>query len=124
MNKINILIKFLGLVFLMAGLHRIYYKTQREEEMNILLKLPKYTDFLIMLIEISAGILLIMDCYVINVLYILLIMTSLGLLLLLYNHYEKILNTYNELFTLKADSLSVFLHITYIIIMIYIILVI
>jgi hypothetical protein len=44
---------------------------------------------------------------------------TIGTLLLLVNNWEKILSTYNQLFTLNDSSLSVCIHITYIIILIH-----
>jgi len=117
---IFILEKFIGLVFLLAGIHRIFFKKQREYEVNTLLKLPKYTDYFIILFEIIAGIIIIFNLtgkkYA---LWTLIIGASIGTLLLMYNNFPKIFNTYNQLFTLKDSSLSVFLHITYIVILIY-----
>jgi uncharacterized membrane protein YphA (DoxX/SURF4 family) len=115
-----ILEKFIGLVFLLAGIHRIFLKEQREYEVNTLLKLPKYTDYFIIIFEIIAGIIIIFNLSGKNyALWTVTIGASIGTLLLMYNNFPKILSTYNELFSLKDSSLSVCLHITYIVILIY-----
>ena len=115
-----ILEKFIGLVFLLAGIHRIFLKEQREYEVNTLLKLPKYADYFIILFEIIAGIIIIFNLSVKNyALWTVIIGVSIGTLLLMYNNFPKILSTYNELFTLKDSSLSVCIHLTYIVILIY-----
>ena len=123
MENIILLIKFIGIVFFSAGIHRIFYKSQREYEIYNLLNLPKYTDILILIFEIVGGIILLFDLkYVKETLIALLVFCSMGVLLLLINNFDKIMSTYNELFTLKADSLSFFLHITYLLIIVYILL--
>ena len=103
-----ILEKFIGLVFLLAGIHRIFLKEQREYEIKTLLKLPKYTDYFIILIEIIVGIIIIFNLPGKKYgLWTITIITSVGTLLLLYNNLSKILTTYNNLFTLNESSLSV-----------------
>ena len=115
-----ILEKFIGLVFLLAGIHRIFLKEQREYEAYTLLKLPKYSEYFIIIMEIVAGCIILFNLpgksYA---LWTVTIGATIGTLLLLINNFSKILSTYNDLFTLKESSLSVCVHITYIIILIY-----
>ncbi len=116
-----ILEKFIGLVFLLAGLHRIFLKNRREYEAYTLLKLPKYTDYLIILIEIVAGLIIIFNLpgkYF--ALLIVAFIAIVGTLVLLYHNFDDIMETYNDLFTLNKNSLSVCLHVTYIVILFYI----
>jgi|LauGreDrversion4_2_1035121.scaffolds.fasta_scaffold316980_1 uncharacterized membrane protein YphA (DoxX/SURF4 family) len=115
-----ILEKFIGFVFLLAGVHRIFLKEQREYEAYKLLKLPKYSDYGIILMEIIAGLIIIFGLPGKTfALWTVAIGATIGTLLLLVNNWEKILSTYNQLFTLNDSSLSVCIHITYIIILIH-----
>ena len=117
---VNILEKFIGLVFLLAGLHRIIIKDRREYEAYTMLKLPKYSDYLIIIIEILCGVIILFDLS--GKYYALLtvaIMASIGTFLLLINNFDEIIGTYFDLFTLNKNSLSVCIHLTYIIILIH-----
>ncbi len=115
-----ILEKIIGMVFLLAGLHRIFLKDKREYEAYILLKLPIYSDFAIIAMEIIAGIIIVFNFpgkyYAILTITI---CTIIGILLLLLNNYHDIIKTYYDLFTLNKLSLSVYIHLIYIIILIY-----
>lgn len=115
-----ILEKFIGLVFLLAGTHRIFLKEQREYEAQTLLNLPKYSDYVIILMEIIAGCIILFNLpgkkYA---LWTVAIGATIGTILLLLNNFSKIVSTYTDLFTLKESSLSVCVHLTYIIILIY-----
>jgi hypothetical protein len=117
---IFILEKFIGLVFLLAGIHRIFLKDRREYEAYTLVKLPKYTDYLIILMEIVAGLIIIFNLP--GKYYALLTVTigaTIGTGLLLFHNFDDILATYYDLFTLNKNSLSVCLHVTYIVILLY-----
>ena len=115
-----ILEKFIGLVFLLAGTHRIFLKEQREYEAYTLLKLPKYTDYVIMIMEIVAGCIILFNLPGKKYgLWTVTVGAIIGTALLLVNNFEKILSTYSDLFTLKESSLSVCVHLTYIIILVY-----
>jgi uncharacterized membrane protein YphA (DoxX/SURF4 family) len=115
-----ILEKFIGFVFLLAGLHRIFIKDRREYEAYILLKLPKYTDYVIILMEIVAGLIIIFDLpgkY--PALLTVTICATIGTLLLLFHNFDDIIASYYDLFTLNKNSLSVLVHVTYIVILFY-----
>jgi len=120
--KTDILIYFLGIVFLSAGIHRIFYKSQREYESLKLLGLPIYSDYIILMIEIICGLILLFGNkkWVNLSLTILLIMSLIGCILLAVINKENIIKTYHELFTFKDTSMSFFLHITYMIIILFI----
>jgi hypothetical protein len=117
-----ILEKFIGAVFILAGTHRIYLKNEREHEINNILHLPKYTDYLIIMIEIICGSVLFFNLpYKYESLLLLLFMTTLGTSLLIINNTPAIINTYKDSFTLKENSLSVLVHLTYIVLMYYLV---
>ncbi len=117
---INILEKFIGFVFLLAGLYRIKLKDRREYEAYKIFKLPKYSDYLIIIIEILCGIIILFDLSVkYYAILIITIIVSIGTILILFNNFDEIISTYYDLFTFNNNSLSVLIHLTYIIILIY-----
>ena len=123
MKKSLLVLKvFLGIVFLSAGIHRIFYKTQREYESRTLLGLPPYSDYIIIAIEIGCGLCLFSgnEKVIYYALMTLLYMTVIGCMLLVIRNKEKLIETYHELFTLKDTSMSVVLHITYILIICFV----
>ena len=120
--KSDLLIYFLGIVFLSAGTHRIFYKSQREYESQKLLGLPIYSDYIIIVIEIICGLILLFGNkkWVNRALTVLLVMTLIGCILLAVRNKDNMIKTYHELFTLKDTSMSLVLHITYMIIMLFV----
>jgi len=113
----DILIYYLGLVFIFASFHRIYLKSQREEEIYEVLKLPKYSDILIIIFEFIVGVLLISNFkYKLYILFILIIFLIIFTIILIYHNIEKLLNSYSEIFTYQPTSMSFILHLTYIVI--------
>ena len=121
-KSLLVLTVFLGIVFLSAGIHRIFYKTQREYESRTLLGLPPYSDYIIIAIEIGCGLCLFSgnEKVIYYALMTLLCMTVIGCMLLIIRNKEKLIETYHELFTLKDTSMSVVLHITYILIICFV----
>ena len=121
-KSLLVLTVFLGIVFLSAGIHRIFYKTQREYESHTLLGLPPYSDYIIIAIEIGCGLCLFSgnEKVIYYALMTLLCMTVIGCMLLVIRNKEKLIETYHELFTLKDTSMSVVLHITYILIICFV----
>ncbi len=115
-----ILEKFIGVVFLLAGIHRIFLKERREYEAYTLLKLPPWSEYGIIAMELVAGLIILFGLP--GKYYALLtvaIGVSIGTLLLLAINFTDIWATYNDLFTLNKSSLSVCVHLTYLIILIY-----
>ena len=117
MNIKDILTYFIGLVFIGAASHRIIYKKQRIEESEKVFKLPKYFDIIIIIFEFIIGILLLINfkykIYLLKITLIFIIFAS--ILIVIYNK-NKLLNTYNEVFTYQPTFMSFTLHVTYIII--------
>jgi uncharacterized membrane protein YphA (DoxX/SURF4 family) len=117
MNIKDILTYFIGLVFIGAASHRIIYKKQRIEESEKIFRLPKYFDIIIIIFELIIGILLLINFkYKIELLKITLIFIILASILLIIHNKNKLLNTYNEVFTYQPTFMSFCLHVTYIII--------
>jgi uncharacterized membrane protein YphA (DoxX/SURF4 family) len=113
----DILIYYLGLVFILASLHRIYLKTQREEEAYEILKLPKYFDILIIIFEFTVGILLLTNFkYKLHALFLLMIFLIIGSILIIIHNLDKLLMTYHEIWTYQPTSMSFVLHLAYIVI--------
>lgn len=118
----EILEKYIGLVFVLAGIHRVLLKSRREYEAYVLLKMPNGTDYLIIMIEIICGIIILFNLpKKREALIVVTLLASIGIIILLINNFDDILKTYDDLFTLHKNSLSVCLHLTYIIILIYLI---
>ena len=122
-TSLLILTIFLGIVFSSAGIHRIFYKTQREYESRTLLGLPPYSDYIIIALEIGCGLCLFSgnDKAIYYSLMILLCMTIIGCILLVFRNKKRMIETYHELFTLKDTSMSVVLHATYILLICFVI---
>ena len=115
----DILIYYLGLVFIFASFHRIYLKRQREKEAYEVFKLPKYFDILIIIFEFIVGVLLISNFkYKSYILLILIIFLIIWTIILIYHNTEKLLNSYSEIFTYQPTSMSFILHLTYIVIIV------
>jgi uncharacterized membrane protein YphA (DoxX/SURF4 family) len=118
----NLLEKFVGLVFVSAGLHRLFLKKQRGYETQVLLRLPKWFEYVIIWVEIICGIIILFNLpykyYAFMTIFIGVIATT---FLLLFHHMKDIKQTYYDLFTYHKNSLSVCLHITYAVIVLHLI---
>lgn len=116
LNLKDILIYYLGLVFILASIHRIYLKSQREEEANQVLKLPKYFDILIIIFEFTVGVLLLTNFkYKLYALFLLMIFLIVGSILIIVYNMDKLLETYHEIWTYQPTSMSFVLHLAYIV---------
>lgn len=113
----DILTYYLGLVFIFASIHRMIYKKQRLEESNVVLKLPKYFDILIIIFEFSIGVLLLINFkYKIEALKLLLLFLIIGSILIAIYNKDKLLDTYHEVWTYQPTFMSFVLHLAYIVI--------
>jgi len=113
----DILIYYLGLVFILASIHRIYLKSQRKEEATQVLKLPKYFDILIIIFEFTVGVLLLTNFkYKLHALFLLMIFLIVGSILIIVHNMDKLLETYHEIWTYQPTSMSFVLHLAYIVI--------
>jgi len=112
----DILIYYIGLVILMAAMHRLFLNDNRKQEI-INMNLPSFVEYFIIIFELVCGILLITNYkYKINVLYCILIIMIIGSVLICINNIDNILQTYNDVFTYQPTYTSFILHITYIVI--------
>jgi hypothetical protein len=117
MNIKDILTYFIGFVFIGASTHRIIYKEQRIYEAEKVFRLPKYSDIIIIIFEFIIGILLLVNFkYKIELLKIILLFVILASILQVIYNKDKLLSTYNEVFTFQPTFMSFVLHLTYIII--------
>lgn len=112
----DVLMYYIGIVILMAAIHRLFLNDNRKEEV-INMNLPSFTEYFIIIFEFICGILLITNYkYKINVLYCILIIMIIGSALICINNIDNILQTYNDVFTYQPTYTSFILHITYIVI--------
>ncbi len=109
---------FIGLLMLIVGIVRIFLTKQQKQKELKDMNLPTYFDNLIILFEIIIGIMILLlnntNTYY---LYLILLMFMIvATILVIKNNYNEIKKDYWHLFTYQPTSFSVFLHITYIII--------
>ena len=118
----SLLIKYFGLIFIIASLMRLCLYKNRKDELKAL-NVPNNCDILIILFEFMVGIILIFDIYdKKNTLIMLLIFILFGTMLILINNFDKILNEFFDVFTYQPSMQSVAFHFIYMVIIIAIIL--
>jgi len=106
----DIYARLLGFVFIIIALHRMLLKKEREQEL-LVFGLPKYFDILIILCELTIGILLLLNVpYKKNVLYFFLLFLVCACILIFLRNYKKMLSTYKEIWTFQPTSMSLALH--------------
>ena len=114
---------YLGIVFVVASIHRFILKKDRTEEL-VRFKLPKYFDILIYLFEFIVGIILLSSlAFSIKriALVCLLLFLVAGCVLMLIYHYKELMKTYFDVYTFQPTSMSFFMHVAYIVIILTII---
>jgi hypothetical protein len=114
----NVFIKILGSLMIVISLHRIFYLTDddRLEETNNLGLTSNFSS-LIILAQFIMGMLLISDIESNKLfLQISLIFVIFSCLLMLYNNYNKISETYKEIWTFQPTAMSFSLHLFYVLI--------
>ena len=115
---------YFGIIFIVASLHRIYFKNKRLEEMKNL-NLPKYFDILIIIFELSIGLLLLISNNIefkIKLYKLLFCFIMLGTILIIFYNCDKLISTYNTLWTYEPNCLSFVYHLVYLLVIYYIIL--
>jgi hypothetical protein len=107
------LITIFGLTYIIASFHRLLYINDTKEEL-VNLNLPYFFRYIIILVELIIGCLLVVNKYnnIIILKFLFLFLIS-GLLLIIYNNYNKIKATYKDLWTLQPNSLSFYYHLLY-----------
>jgi small-conductance mechanosensitive channel len=107
---IDIFIRVLGLIFVLVALHRIILKKDRKKEL-IVFGLPKYSDYLIILIELVIGILLLLNVsYKYYVLTLFLLFFIIGCIIIFIRNYKKIMNGYKDIWTFQPTAMSFAMH--------------
>jgi hypothetical protein len=103
-------ISILGIIFILASLHRIILKKERQLEMKNF-KVPNFFQYLVIIYEFVTGILLIYKTQYTNIalkiLLLYLIYASIKIIIL---HKEKILLSYKDAWTFKPSMLSLTFH--------------
>ncbi len=116
-QKNNVLRIFLGLIFLSAGIFRIFNPELAKLEM-IELHLPDFFTWLIIILEIVGGILLLFNKYVKKVLIFFTIFLITALIIGLIINGREIIYQAKELFVYNLNPTDFFLHFTFLIIII------
>jgi hypothetical protein len=118
LNGNNFLIKYLGIIFIIAGIIRIFLLKDRKNELYNM-NLPNGTDYIIIMFEIICGFILFFNLADISVtLLILLLFLILGSLLIIYNNFDNLLKEINTVWTFQPSMMSIVFHFTYIIMII------
>jgi len=111
----------LGFIFILASIHRILLKKERQNETKNF-NIPNYTQYIIIFYEFITGILLVFkNKYTDIALKLLLVFLILGSIKLMTIHEEKIIKTYKDAWTFKPSMLSLTFHIYMIFIIIILI---
>lgn len=114
----DLLIKFLGLVVILAGISRCFLYGDRKQELNNI-NLPNGFDYIIIIFELIIGFSLFFDfTNKLTTLIILLIFLSIGTILIIINNFDNLIKEMNSIFTFQPTPTSVTLHFTYIIMII------
>jgi len=118
LNGNYFLIKYLGIIFIIAGILRIFLLKDRKNELHNM-NLPNGTDYIIIMFEIICGFILFFNLADISItLSILLLFLILGSLLIIYNNFNSLLKEINTVWTFQPTMMSLVFHFTYIIMII------
>lgn len=119
--KNNFLLRlFLGLTFLSAGIYRIFNWQQAVIEFSRFgLGSAYYLIVLMIILEIVGGLMLIFDVKTKEILLIFIIFIIISLISALLVNGNNILSGLGELFTFDLTPTDLFLHFTYLIILVY-----
>lgn len=117
----DIFTRFLGFVFILVAFHRMYFKNEREKEL-IVLGLPQYSDYFILLFELIIGTLLLLNVSFKDiVLKIFLLFFIIGCIIIFIRNYKLILSTYKDIWTFQPTAMSFAMHLYIIIIVLMLI---
>lgn len=114
---------YLGIVFVVASIHRFILKKDRTEEL-VRFHFPKYFDIFIYLFEFIVGGILLSTlpfCIKRIALAILLVFLISACALIVFYHYKELVKTYFDVFTFQPTCMSFFMHVAYIVIILTII---
>ena len=121
LNKQNFFIIFLSFGLITTGLHRLFLRNEiLKERQTIFPELPLLSIYIIPLFEILSGFLvwtpyknIVMSMWVIGVLLFTVSM------LFRKNARQEIMDTYPDIFTYQSRMLSVYFHLTWVLIILY-----
>jgi len=111
---------YLGIVFVIAAIHRFFLKKDRTEELERF-HLPKYFDIFIYSFEFVVGVLLLstVPFFIKRIaLILLLVFLTLGCGLMVLYNYKELIKTYSDVFTFQPSFMSYCMHLAYIVIII------
>jgi len=112
-NKLNILIIFMGVVFLSAALYRIFnYEIAVTEFTN--LKLPLFLIPMTILLEIVIGILFIVRKYIKYAVLVASFFLVSAIFIGIISNFTNIAERVHELFVFNAEPTDIVLHILYV----------
>ena len=116
--KFKIGIYYLGIVFVVAAIHRFFLKKDRGEEIERF-HLPKYFDMIIYSFEFIVGVILLSNLPFfikrIGLIFLLCFLVT-GCGLMVFYHYKELIKTYSDVFTFQPTCMSYCMHLAYIVI--------
>jgi len=112
---------FLGLVFLSAGIYRVFnWQEAVLEILNLNLPFAEFISLFVMALEIIGGTLLMLNFKTKKIALIFSLFIVLALAFALFSSWQAIINDAGKLFTFQAESTDFFLHLTYLLILLFI----
>lgn len=119
-KPIDLLRLFLGIVFLSAGIYRAFHWQQALLEFSIL-NLSSYLIYLTVLLEIIGGLALIFNVKTKKVLFVFIAFLLIALINVFLTSGKNIISQSGELFFFNPNPTDVFLHFTYLVIILYLV---
>ena len=120
-SSVNFLRIFIGLVFLSAGIYRIFFFQSAVSEFNSM-GTPIFFLFVAIIVEIGAGLLLILNRQVIAAAATMILFLLIALVISFINAGKSFFENASELFSLTPTPDDIFLHITYLVILVVLLL--
>jgi uncharacterized membrane protein YphA (DoxX/SURF4 family) len=115
-NPVVVLRILMGLVFLSAGVYRIFFPVQAAQEM-IDLHLPVILTWLIVILEILGGLFLLSGKFQRTVNMVMIIFLCLAIINVMVLKGREIIASVGRLFVFTPEPVSIFLHLVFIIIL-------
>jgi uncharacterized membrane protein YphA (DoxX/SURF4 family) len=106
-----------GIVFLSAGLYRIFYPGFARQEI-LDLGLPVFITWVIVALEIASGLLLLAGKYLRLVSLVMIIFLALALTQGLMANGANVFENFGDLFVFRANPVDMFLHLMFIVVLI------
>jgi uncharacterized membrane protein YphA (DoxX/SURF4 family) len=119
LKPITLLRLFLGLVFISAGVYRIFNWQSAALELSRLNLSSAYLSAFIIALEIIGGLFLIFNIQAKKVLLVFIIFIVFALISAFFAAGRDIISKFGELFIFSSTPTDVFLHFTYLIILVY-----